>query len=146
MWTVLKLSSGRFEVYKEEDGNTVMTYPETFGSPEEAKAKAEALNNKVEPEPVNGVAQTATPKPVDSVQAPAPAADPVPATDPTPASDPVPSTDADPSADADESKSDADADPSASPADASGATPSAASSDPAPADSGTGTPTGEPAV
>jgi hypothetical protein len=73
MWKTLKLSSGRFEVYKEDNGNTVMVYPETFGTPEEAAAKIARLTDGVEAEPVDGIAQRppVADKPVDSVQPPA---------------------------------------------------------------------------
>jgi hypothetical protein len=115
MWKTLKLSSERFEVYKEENGNTVMVYPETFGTPEEAVAKIARLTDGVEAEPVDGVAQRppVADKPVDSVQPPA-------AETPTPVTEPVATPGVDPvvPVDADATKSDADA--SASEASAEG--------------------------
>lgn len=148
MWTIFKLASGRYEVYKEVDGNSVMSYPETFGTPEEANAKVAVLNAGDEPEPVDGKVQQAVKKPVDSVQPPA--------ADPAPAPTTAPATAADPSASADAPKSGSDADPSASPASATGTPASDASpeaqpgagqsADPASTDNGTGAPAAEPAA
>lgn len=62
MFKVIKLASGRFEIYQEDElGNNVMTFPETFGTPEEANAKLAELN-----QPIGQAAN----KPVDSVQKP----------------------------------------------------------------------------
>lgn len=45
MFKAIKLASGRFEIYEEdEQGNNVMTFPETYGTPEEANAKLDELN------------------------------------------------------------------------------------------------------
>lgn len=63
MFKAIKLASGRFEIYQEDEaGNNVTTFPETFGTPEEANAKLAELN-----QPTGEAAN----KPVDSVQKPA---------------------------------------------------------------------------